>query len=137
MSDKAGVAAFVISILGASYQLISFALAYIVDRQFTYIYYIGLYSYFNSFSILVTFWAIGHLMAKQDSQRTTWPAIIFALGAANLTNLIVAWNTPVNTGFPLNNQILPNDIGLTLLPAPLLLIFGGIIGLIAARRPLQ
>jgi hypothetical protein len=137
MSDRAGVAAFVLSIVGASYQVVSFGLAYVVDHQFSYIYYISLFSNFNSLTILVVFWAIGHLLAKQESQRTTWPAIILGLGVANLGNLIIAWTTPVNTGFPPSNQTLPNDIGLTLLPSPLLLILGGIIGLIAARRPLQ
>ena len=138
MSDKIGVAAFVLSIVGAGYQMISFGLAYFVDHQFSYLYNIGLFNYFNSLSILVVFWAIGHLLAKQESQRTTWPAIILGIGVANLGNLIMAWFTSFpGSLFPFSSQTLPNDIGLTLLPAPLLLILGGIIGLMVARRPFQ
>jgi hypothetical protein len=108
-----------------------------VDHQFSYIYYLSLSSYTSSIPIIIVFWAIGHLLAKQESQRSTWPAIILGLGVADLGNLVIAWITPLNTGFPQNIQTLPTDIGLTLLPTPVLLILGGIIGLIAARHPLQ
>ena len=134
MTDKTGIAAFVLSLLGAGYQLVSIALAYAVDHQFSYFYYVGLYSYFNFVTILVVFWAIGHMTAKQESQQYTWPGMILIIGFANLVNLIISWTQPTNTGFP-TSQIFPTDIGLTLLPSPLLLILGGIIGLIGARRP--
>lgn len=134
MADKSVAVAFVLSLLGAMYQLISFALAYLVDHQLSYFYYIGLNNYVNSFDTLIVFWSIAHLMDEKDSRRTTWPAIIMGIGVANLANLIIVWVTPINTGFPSTSQTLPLDLGLTLLPAPILLILGGIVGFIAARR---
>ena len=134
MAEKATVAAFVFSLLGATLQMVSIALAFLVDRQFPYYYYIGLYSYFNSFTILVIFWAMAHFMDKQDSRRTTWSAIILSIGVASLANLILALISPINTGFPANNQPVPFDIATALLPAPLLLILGGIFGFVAARH---
>ena len=135
MAEKAIIVAFVFSLLGATYQMVSLALAYLIDHQFPYYYYVGIYSsYFNSFAILVIFWALAHLMDKQDSRRTTWSGIILAIGVANLVDLILAWYSPINTGILTTNPLLPLDIGLTLLPAPLLLILGGIFGFAAARR---
>ena len=135
MAERATVAAFVFSLLGATYQMVSLALAYLIDHQFPYYYYVGIYSsYFNSFAVLVVFWALAHLMDKQDSRRTTWSGIILAIGAANLVDLILAWYSPINTGILTTNPLLPLDIGLTLLPAPLLLILGGILGFAAAKR---
>ena len=135
MTNRAGVAAFVLSLLGIGYQMVSIGLAYAVDHQFSYFYYIGLFSFLNYSGILVVFWAIGHMMAKQESQGATWPAMILVIGFANLGNLIISWTQPTNTGSPTTNQTFPTDIGLTLLPSPLLLILGGITGLIGARRP--
>ena len=134
MAERATVVAFVFSLLGATYQMVSIGLAYLIDHQFPYYYYIGISGYFNSFAILVTFWALAHLMDKEESRLTTWSVIILGIGVANLANLIIALASPINTGFPVNNQLLPLDIGLTLLPAPLLLILGGIFGFSAARR---
>lgn len=134
MAEKATVAAFVFSLLGATYQMVSIALAFLVDRQFPYYYYIGLYSYFNSFAILVLFWAMAHFMDKQDPRHTTWSAIILSIGVASLANLILALISPINTGFPANNQPVPFGIGAALLPAPLLLILGGTFGFVAARH---
>lgn len=135
MPDRFVKIAFVFSLLGAIYQLISLGLAYYVDRQLSYFVFIGLGTYVNSFDTLIVFWSIAHLMDERDSRRTTWPAILMGIGVANLTNLIIAWVTPINTGgFPVTTQTLPLDLGLTLLPAPLLLILGGIFGFIAARR---
>ena len=134
MAGRATIVAFVFSLLGATYQMVSLALAYLVDHQFPYYYYIGIYGYFNSFAIIVIFWALAHLMDQQGSRLTTWSGIILGIGVANLVNLILAWNSAINTGFPTYSQSLPLDIGLTLLPAPLLLILGEISGFVAARR---
>ena len=134
MAERATVAAFVLSLLGATYQMVSIALSYLIDHQFPYYYYIGLYGYFNSFAILVTFWALAHLMDKQDSRRTTWSGILLGIGVANLVNLALAGISLTSASFPLNSSSLPIDIELTLLPAPLLLILGGIFGFVAARR---
>lgn len=135
MADRSAGVAFVITLLGATYQMISYALGYLIDHQFIFFYYIGLGSYLNSFGILIIFWAMAHLLDKQDSRRTTWPAIILGIGVADLANLLIAWLTPVNTGqYPPTTQTLPLDIGLTFLPGPPLLILGGIFGFISARR---
>jgi hypothetical protein len=119
--------------------MISYGLAYLVDNRYNYLsVYYGLtayFAYFEIFALLVGFWALSHLLVNQGSQRAVWPAIILAIGAANLGNLIITWATPINTGILGSSQTLPTDIALTLMPSSLLLIFGGILGFIAARNP--
>ena len=138
MANRASVVAFALTLVGTGYQMVSFSAAYLVDRQFPYYYYIGIYSYFNTLTVLVLFWAAAHLLDKQDSRRATWPALIITIGYANLANLVIAWFTPANnTGFVGSNQNLPADIFWTVLPAPLLLILGAAAGFLAARHPRQ
>ncbi len=82
---------------------------------------------------VVVFWAISHLMDSRDPQRAAWPAIIMAMGAANLGNMIIQWITPVYFGF-LGSQTVPADVIVTLTPAPVLLIAGGIFGFVAVQH---
>lgn len=134
---KAATVSFVVSLIGVSYEMISYGLAYLVDSRYGY--YSSFYSvniYASIFGILVGFWALSHLLSSRDSERITWPAIILALGTAMLGNLIVFWATPVSVG-PLGGQTVPLDAVVTLLPSPLLLIAGGLIGLKATRSPQQ
>lgn len=133
---KAATVSFVVSLIGVSYQMLSYGLAYLVDSRYGYYStFYGINIYTSIFGILVGFWAISHLLSSRDSERAIWPAIILALGATMLGNLIIFWATPV-TGGPLGTgQTVPADTVLTLLPSPLLLIAGGLIGLKAARSP--
>ena len=133
MADRAAIAAFTLSLLGAAYQMVAYGLAYLVDNRYNYNYYFGISGVWIIIATVVVFWAISHLMDSRDPARATWPAIITAMGAANLGNMIIQWITPVFFS-PLGNQTVPADVVLTLIPAPLLLIVGGIFGFVAVQH---
>ncbi len=133
MADRAAIAAFVLSLLGAAYQMIAYGLAYLVDNRYNYNYYFGISGVWIIIATVVVFWAISHLMDSRDPQRAAWPAIIMAMGAAILGNMIMQWMTPVFFE-PLGNQAVPADVIVTLTPAPLLLIVGGIFGFVAVQH---
>jgi hypothetical protein len=123
-------------LIGATYQMISFGLAYVWFNQYNYNYTTRMY--FNISAFLIEFWAISHLLNAREVQRVVWPAIIVALGAGTLGNLIISWATP--NVFPILGDptiMVSANVAATLLPAPILLILGGISGLIAARRSQQ
>ncbi len=133
MADRAAIAAFVLSLLGAAYQMMAYGLADLVDPRYNYNYYFGISGVWIIIATVVVFWAISHLMVSRDPARATWPAIITAMGAANLGNMIIQWMTPIFFS-PLGNQTVPADVVLTLIPAPLLLIVGGIFGFVAVQH---
>src|SRR5207247_10567493 len=95
MADRAAIAAFVLSLLGAAYQMIAYGLAYLVDNRYNYNYYFGISGVWIIIATVVVFWAISHLMDSRDPQRAAWPAIIMAMGAAILANMIIQWLTLV------------------------------------------
>src|SRR5205807_4687262 len=125
MADRASIVAFVLSLLGATYQMIGFGLAYSVNNQYNYNYYAGFSSIWVIIATVVVFWAISHLIDSPSSQRGIWPSIIIAMGAANLGNMIIDWSTPVNDGV-LGSRYVPAGVIITLIPAPLLLVAGGV-----------
>src|SRR5947208_15442981 len=84
-------------------------------------------------SALVGFLAFTHFNDSRDPQRAAWPAIIMAMGVANLGNMIIQCITPVYFGF-LGSQTVPADVIVTLTPAPVLLIAGGIFGFVAVQH---
>jgi hypothetical protein len=133
MIDRAVIAAFVLSLLGATYQMIAYGLTYLVDNRYNYNYYSGVSGIWFIIATLVVFWAASHLMDNRDPQRAIWPSIILAMGAANLGNMIIQWITPVNFG-PLAAQTVPADVILTSIPGPLMLIAGGIFGFVAVQH---
>jgi hypothetical protein len=133
MADRAVMAAFVLSLLGAAYQMIAYGLTYLLDNRYNYNYYSGVGGFWIVIAILVVIWAMSHLMDGHGPQRVIWPSIILAMGAANLANMIILWITPVNFG-PLATQTVPADVILTSIPGPLLLIAGGIFGFIAVQH---
>ena len=122
-----------IVIAGRSLSNDSFGLAYLVDNRYNYNYYFGISGVWIIIATVVVFWAISHLMDSRDPQRAAWPAIIMAMGAAILGNMIIQWMTPVFFE-PLGNQAVPADVIVTLTPAPLLLIVGGIFGFVAVQH---
>jgi len=132
MADRAAIAAFVLSLLGAAYQMLAYGLAYLVDNRYNYNYYFGISGVWIFIATVVVFWAISHLMDSRDPQRAAWPAIIMAMGAAILGNMIIQWMTPVFFE-PLGNQAVPADVIVTLTPAPLLIV-GGIFGFVAVQH---
>jgi len=120
MADRAAIAAFTMSLLGAAYQMVAYGLAYLVDNRYNYNYYFGISGVWIIIATVVVFWAISHLMDSRDPQRAAWPAIIMAMGVANLGNMIIQW--------------IPADVIVTLTPAPVLLIAGGIFGFVAVQH---
>src|SRR2546422_2583812 len=130
MANKA-TAAFVLAIIGATYQTISLYVAVLVDHN-TYLYNYG-YGYETLFfSSFFVFWSASHLLEDWKGQ-IKWPSIILGLGAANLSTIILGYyaqNSPPQIASTLPS-ILPI---LALIPGPLLMIIGGILGFSAVRR---
>src|SRR5207253_6139833 len=80
--------AFVFSIVGATYQIISPGVVALIDRTTgAYFYIIGLNNLL--FTVLVVFWSASRLLEDWEG-RITWPFITFAVGVANLSNIILA-----------------------------------------------
>ena len=130
MATRATVA-FALSIIGATYQIMSLALAVLVDSRTSLYFY---YAFTNLFvPTLVTFWAASHLLEDWKG-RATWPAIILALAIANLSNLIIAYILPnPGLGLPANtNPSLAQFF--VLVPGPLLASIGGLVGFAAVRQ---
>ena len=128
---KRATAAFVLAIIGAAYQMISLYVAALVDRN-TYLYNYG-YGYETLFlSSFFVFWSASHLLEDWRS-RITWPSIILGLGVANLATVILGYyvqNSPSQIASTLPS-ITPI---LAIMPGPLLMILGGILGFSAVRQ---
>src|SRR3989449_10916188 len=106
MADRAAIAAFTMSLLGAAYQMVAYGLAYLVDNRYNYNYYFGISGVWIIIATVVVFWAISHLMDSRDPQRAAWPAIIMAMGVANLGNMIIQGINTVYFGF-IGRQTVP------------------------------
>jgi hypothetical protein len=130
MASRATVA-FVLTIIGAAYQMISLYVAALVDRN-TYLYNYG-YGYGTLFfSSFFVFWSASHLLEDWRG-RITWPSIILGLGVANLATVILGYyvqNSPPQIAST------PPSITpiLAIIPGPLLMILGGILGFSAVRQ---
>jgi len=128
---KRATAAFVLAIIGAAYQMISLYVAALIDRN-TYLYNYG-YGYETLFlSSFFVFWSASHLLEDWRS-RITWPSIILGLGVANLATVILGYyvqNSPSQIASTLPS-ITPI---LAIMPGPLLMILGGILGFSAVRQ---
>src|SRR5947199_10857353 len=116
MADRAAIAAFVLSLLGAAYQMLAYGLAYLVDNRHNYAYYFGIGGVWIFIATVVVFWAISHLMDSRDPQRAASPAIITAMGAAILGNMIIQCMTPVFSE-PLGNHAVAAVVMRTVTPA--------------------
>ncbi|HZY93774.1 MAG TPA: hypothetical protein VFE98_02810 [Candidatus Bathyarchaeia archaeon] len=132
MATRATIA-FVLSIIGATYQIMSFGLAALVDLRAS-----SLYLYYGGFTdtfllTLVTFWAASHLLEDWKG-RATWPAIILALGIANVSNLVIAYFLPYNVlGTPLGTNPSLAQF-LVIIPGSILALVGGLVGFAAVRQ---
>ena len=132
MTDRVSIVAFALSILGAGYQMVSYEIAYFVDKSSTYYLFLSFYD-LTLVMNLVVFYAAGHFIGSQANKSAAWPSMILAIGAANLGNLIAEYFTPVNNGI-LQTVSVPVGVLLALIPAPLLLIVGSLLGFVAVRR---
>ena len=130
MANRATVA-FVLAIIGAAYQMISLYVAALVDRN-TYLYNYG-YGYETLFfSSFFVFWSASHLIEDWRG-RMSWPSIILGLGVANLATVILGYyvqNSPLQIA---STQASITPI-LAIIPGPLLMIIGGILGFSAVRQ---
>ena len=124
-------AAFVFSIIGASYQMISLYIAVLIDRN-TYFYNYGYGFETLFFSSFFVFWSASHFLEDWKG-RITWPSIILGLGVANLSTIILGYYAQNS---PLQIASTPPSITpiLALIPGPLLMIIGGILGFSAVRQ---
>jgi len=130
MANRATIA-FVFAIIGAAYQMLSLYLAALVDRN-TYLYNYG-YGYETLFfSSFFAFWSASHLIEDWRG-RITWPSIILGLGVANLSTVILGYYVQNS---PLQIASTPPSITpiLAIIPGPLLMIIGGILGFSAVRQ---
>ena len=123
--------AFVLSVIGGTYQIMSLGLGVLVDSRASIYFY---YSFTSTIvPTLVTFWAASHLLEDWKG-RATWPAIILALAVASLSNLIIAYFQPnPGLGLPVSTTPLLAQF-FVLLPGPLLALIGGLVGFAAVRQ---
>ena len=130
MANRA-TAAFVVSIIGATYQMVSLFVANLVDRNTSLFYYSYGYEtlFFTSFLVL---WSASHILEEWKG-RITWPAIIFAVGISNLSMIIIAYYAQTSTG--VGPSSVPSIGSITaLIFGPLIITIAGIIGLAAVRQ---
>jgi hypothetical protein len=131
--------AFVVSITGAVYQMISPYLASLVDRNtpvyhtlgYTPVYYtLGYETLFvTSF---ITYWSASHILEDWKG-RITWPSIIFGVGIANLSTAILVYYA--QTSQIQNSSTLPSPWSmLALMTGPILMILGGTLGFLAVHQ---
>jgi hypothetical protein len=123
--------AFVVSIAGAVYQMISPYLANLVDRN-TPVYYYSLGYETLFLTSFIAFWSASHILEDWKG-RITWPSIIFAVGAANLSTIILVYYA--QTSQIQNSSSVPSPWSmLALMTGPILMILGGTLGFLAVRQ---
>ena len=128
MVNKA-TTAFAFSVVGAAYQLISPYIAALTSgNTLSYLYTYGLETLI--LSSFIVFWGASHLVEDWKG-RLTWPFLIFVLGVADFSSVILVYLTPQNI-FTQNTPLL--NVTLAIFPGPVLVIIGGIIGFLAVRQ---
>ena len=131
MVNKA-TAAFAFSTVGAAYQMISPYVAALANgNNFSYLYTYGLETLI--LSSFIVFWGASHIVEDWKG-RITWPFLIFVLGVANFSSIIMVYFTPSNIlgSFTPNSPQL--NVTLAIIPGPLIVIVGGILGFFAVRQ---
>jgi len=125
-------AAFVVSIIGAAYQMISLYVAVLIDRNTSPFFYftVGYYTLFLTGFIVI--WSASHILEDWKG-RITWPSIILVLGIANLASIIMsdyAQTSPIQ-----GSTTSPSITVITaIISGPLLIVIGGILGFSAVRQ---
>jgi hypothetical protein len=124
--------AFIFSIIGATYQLVSYSILAFAEPRSTFYYFIAFQS--PVFLSLAVFWLASHLF---EDHRVIWPTMIFAIAVSTLLNLFIIYLTPASyssfIGYP---NVSPTGL-LILVPAPLLVLAGGILGFAASTLTLR
>jgi hypothetical protein len=125
-------AAFVFSIIGAAYQMISLYVAVLIDRNTSPFFYftVGYYTLFLTGFIVI--WSASHILEDWKG-RITWPSIILVLGIANLASVVMsdyAQTSPIQ-----GSTTSPSITMITaIVSGPLLIVIGGILGFSAVRQ---
>ena len=124
--------AFVFSIIGAAYQMISLYVAVLVDRSTSPFFYftVGYYTLFLTGFVVI--WSASHILEDWRG-RITWPLIILVLGVANLASVIMsdyAQTSPIQGSATAPSLTLITAI----VSGPLLIVIGGILGFSAVRQ---
>jgi len=111
--------------------MIAAYLANIVDRNTPVYYYtIGYDTLF--LTSFIAFWSASHILEDWKG-RITWPSIIFGVGIANLSAIILVYYAQISQ-VP-NSSTLPSPWSiLVLIIGPLLMILGGVLGISAVRQ---
>ena len=132
MANRA-TAAFILSIIGAAYQMIAIYVASLVDRNWALNYY-GYFGYqtlfFTSFLVI---WSASHILEDWRG-RITWPSIILALGITNLYLVIMAYYAQTSSPIQYSNTTSSLGAILALITGPVILTVAGILGLSAVRQ---
>jgi hypothetical protein len=85
---------------------------------------------------IVVIWSATHILEDWKG-RITWPSILFALGMVDLWNIVLAYLTPIMVFRILSlpsNGTLSLAAMLALIPGPLFIVIGGILGFSAVRQ---
>jgi hypothetical protein len=130
MANRA-TAAFVVSIIGAAYQMISLYVASLVDRNTSLIYYSYGYEtlFFTSFLVI---WSASRIL-EDWTGRITWPSIIFAIGVANISAIIMAYYAQTSTA-QIPSSVPSSGSVIALISGPILIILGGVLGFSAVKQ---
>src|SRR2546425_11167263 len=124
-------ATFVVAITRAVFQMIEAHLAGIVDRNTPVYYYtIGYDTLF--LTSFIAFWSASHILEDWKG-RITWPSIIFGVGIANLSTIMLVYYGQISQLQNSSTQPSPWSI-LILIIGPLVMILGGILGFSAVRQ---
>jgi len=130
MANRA-TAAFVVSIIGAAYQMISLYVASLVDRNTSLIYYSYGYEtlFFTSFLVI---WSASRILEDWKG-RITWPSIIFAIGVANISAIIMAYYAQTSTA-QISSSVPSSGSVIALISGPIVIILGGVLGFSAVKQ---
>ena len=130
MANRA-TAAFVVSIIGAAYQMISLYVASLVDRNTSLIYYSYGYEtlFFTSFLVI---WSASRILEDWKG-RITWPSIVFAIGVANISAIIMAYYAQTST-VQIPSSVPSSGSVIALISGPIVIILGGVLGFSAVKQ---
>ena len=130
MANRA-TAAFVVSIIGAAYQMISLYVAGLVDRSTSLIYYSYGYEtlFFTSFLVI---WSASRILEDWKG-RITWPSIILAIGVANISAIIMAYYAQTST-MQIPSSVPSSSSVIALISGPIVIILGGVLGFSAVKQ---
>ena len=111
--------------------MISLYVASLVDRNTSLIYYSYGYEtlFFTSFLVI---WSASRILEDWKG-RITWPSIIFAIGVANISAIIMAYYAQTSTA-QIPSSVPSSGSVIALISGPILIILGGVLGFSAVKQ---